>query len=81
MTVVTTVIAKFFLFVLDLNALQMQCNATQHRTSLNGATVSTALVQLDSYVNGMAAVVSDGGILSRTIPTKRIVLLRMLQCS
>lgn len=28
------------------------------RTSLNGATVSTALVQLDSYVNGMAAVVS-----------------------
>lgn len=28
------------------------------RTSLNGATVTTALVQLDSYVNGMAAVVS-----------------------
>lgn len=30
---------------------------TGARTSLNGATVASALVQLESYVNGMAAVV------------------------
>ncbi|CAN0504127.1 unnamed protein product [Ectocarpus sp. 8 AP-2014] len=35
-----------------------ECINNLNRTSLNGATVSTALVQLDSYVNGMAAVVS-----------------------
>lgn len=29
------------------------------RTSLNGATVATALVKLDAYVNGMAAVVRN----------------------
>lgn len=41
----------------------------KRRTSLNGATVSTALVQLDSYVNGMAAVVSRG-VLALSKPSK-----------
>ncbi|CAM9655213.1 unnamed protein product [Scytosiphon promiscuus] len=36
-----------------------ECINNLNRTSLNGATVSTALVQLDSYVNGMAAVAQN----------------------
>eukprot|EP00752_Nemacystus_decipiens_P008990 g8025.t2 len=36
-----------------------ECINNLNRTSLNGATVSTALVQLDGYVNGMAAVAQN----------------------
>eukprot|EP00904_Undaria_pinnatifida_P013351 jgi/Undpi1/9146/HiC_scaffold_26.g11604.m1 len=36
-----------------------ECINNLNRTSLNGATVSTAIVQLDSYVNGMAAVAQN----------------------
>ncbi|CAM9430836.1 unnamed protein product [Pylaiella littoralis] len=36
-----------------------ECINNLNRTSLNGATVSTAVVQLDSYVNGMATVAQN----------------------
>ncbi|CAM9155301.1 unnamed protein product [Ascophyllum nodosum] len=36
-----------------------ECINSLNRTSLNGATVATALVKLDTYVNGMAAVAQN----------------------